>query len=326
MRKGRDAVSRTTAIALGGALLLVVLAATLAGRERGGGVPQLEAEPVVHLVDKEAGTTRQLSMEEYLAGVVAGEMGRLPTVDGEAQDWPQAAYEAQTILARSFALSFLTREGPVIISTDVEEAQAYAPENVTPAIRRAVEATRGVVMAHQGGFVKAWFHSYSGGHTATAAEGLNYTKGEPGFIRARAVPENEYVPDDLRSWTASIPLATVSTALEARGINVGQVRSVAVGEWGPSGRATRIDITGTAGTQSIHAADFRVAVGSEQMKSTKLERLEVRGDQLVMSGTGFGHGVGLSQWDAYKLAREGRSAEEILHFFFRDITIGRAWQ
>lgn len=317
-------MNRTTAIALAGALLLVVLIFALTGR--GSGVPQLDGEPTVNLIDKESGTTRQLSMEEYLKGVVAGEMGQLPAEGGDGGDWPAAAYEAQTILARSFALSFLTSAGTVDISTDVEEAQAYAPEKVTPAIAAAVEATRGMVMAHQGGYVKAWFHSYSGGHTATAKEGLNYAHDEPGFVRARPVPENEFVPDEVRSWSMSMPLAELQQALAQSGIDVGEIRAVKVGEWGPSGRATRIDVTGTNGTQSLHAADFRIAVGSERMRSTKLERLEVQGDRLVAAGVGFGHGVGLSQWDAYKLAREGRSAREILEYFFKDITIGKAWR
>ncbi len=103
--------------------------------------------------------------------------------------------------------------GRVNISTDVREAQAYSPENITPAIRRAVEATRGQVMVHRGEYVKAWFHSYSGGHTATAKEGLNYQEDEPGFVKAMKLPENRYVPEEHRSWTASFPLSEVSEAI-----------------------------------------------------------------------------------------------------------------
>src|SRR5690606_20515851 len=117
----------------------------------------------------------------------------------------------------------------------------------------------------------------------------------------------------------------VRSALAAEGIGVGSIREVRVAEWGKSGRALLLAVTGDEGEAQIHAADFRVAIGAEALKSTKLRTLEVQGGQLTATGTGFGHGVGLSQWDAYKLAREGRSARDILEYFFQDIAIGKAW-
>lgn len=321
-------MNKGTAIALGaGAVLILGLLSFLGGNLGGneGTVPRLQGAPTVHVVDKESGQTRTLSIEDYIKGVVAGEMGQLPSEVDSEDDWPHEAYAAQAILARSFALDFLNSEGRIDISTDVEEAQAYAPEKITPAIEQAVEETRGVVMAHNGKYVKAWFHSYSGGHTATAKEGLNYQHAEPGFVRARDVGDNEYAPDDVKHWTAVIPLSQVAAGLAERGVNVGTIERVEVAEWGQTGRAVLINVIGSAGTEQVHAADFRIAAGSEVLKSTKLHTLEVRGGQLHATGTGYGHGVGLSQWDAYKMAREGRSAREILEFFFKDITIGEAW-
>jgi stage II sporulation protein D len=61
------------------------------------------------------------------------------------------------------------------------------------------------------------------------------------------------------------------------------------------------------------------------MKSTWLTRFEVQGKNLVMMGKGFGHGVGLSQWDAYMLAKEGKTPEEIVKYFFKDIEIKKLW-
>lgn len=312
-------MNRTTTIALIALAALLVLLFAVTGRPGG---REFDEEPRVNLaVD---GEQRALGIEEYIQGVVGGEMGQLPAEGGEEGDWPHAAYAAQAILARSFALTFMSDDGTINISNNVEEAQAYAPENITPAIRRAVEETRGMVMFHQGEPVKAWFHSYSGGHTATAKEGLNFQEEEPGFIVAKEMPENEFVPEKNREWSVAIPLAEVTEALAELG--AGEVTNVEIEERGASGRATRLVVTGTNGNQSIHAADFRIRVGAERMKSTLLDRLEVDEGKLVMAGRGFGHGVGLSQWDAYKLAQEGRSAEEILNFFFRDIRIERAWE
>lgn len=319
-------MNRTTTWILALAAVVVVFSLIFFSGGTRTGARAFDEEPSVNLVvDKETGETRKLSMEEYIQGVVGGEMGRLPAANGEERDWPHQAYAAQAILARSFALNFLDDQGEVNISTDVLEAQAYRPENITPAIRRAVEDTRGQVMMHQGDYVQAWFHSYSGGHTATAKEGLNYQKEEPGFIKAVELPENEFVPEEHRSWSVRIPLERVSEALAERGVAVGTVTDVTIRERGPSGRATTLEVTGTGGRQEVHAADFRIALGAEEMKSTLLEELSVEGGQLVMRGKGFGHGVGLSQWDAFKMAEEGKSAEEILHAFFQEIDIERLW-
>jgi len=316
----------TTWIALLAAVAVVAALIVFSGRTRTG-ARAFDEEPTVHLVvDPERGETRELKMEEYIQGVVGGEMGRLPPENGEERDWPHEAYAAQAILARSFALSFLDQDGIVKITADVEEAQAYRPENITPAIRRAVEVTRGQVMIHRGDYVKAWFHSYSGGHTATAKEGLNYQQEEPGFVKAVELPENEYVPEEHRSWSARIPLERVSEALAELGVAVGSVTDVEILERGPSGRATMLQVMGTSGRkEQVHAADLRVALGAEEMKSTLLEELRIEGDALLMRGRGFGHGVGLSQWDAYKMAQEGKSAEDILHAFFQEIEIERLW-
>jgi len=317
-------MNRTATWLIAGLAVVVVLAFAWRG-ERGRAVPQLAGEPTVNLAVEAAGRSVTLPMEAYIQGVVAGEMGQLPPEAGGGEDWPHEAYAAQAILARSFALSFLNENGVVDITTDVEEAQAYASDKITPAISRAVEATRGMVLVSQGRFVKGWFHSYSGGHTATAKEGLNYAEAEPGFVAARPMPENEYVPDEVRAWQAAVPLGEVAQALRELGRDVGEVAAVEITERGPSGRATTLTVRGSGGSAEVHAADLRVALGPDRVRSTLFESLRVEGGNLIVAGRGYGHGVGLSQWDAFKLAKEGRSAEEILRAFFQDVEIVKAW-
>lgn len=320
-------MNRTTTLVLAAAAVVLALTLVFFSGGTRTGARAFDEEPTVRLaLDPEGNEVRELPMEEYIQGVVGGEMGRLPTEeDGRPRDWPHAAYAAQAILARSFALTFLDDQGVVNISTDVQEAQAYRPENITDAIRDAVQETRGQVMMHRGDYVRAWFHSYSGGHTATAKEGLNYEEAEPGFIKAVKLPENDLVPKEHRQWSVKIPLSRVNEALAELGVGVGTATGITIAERGPSGRATTLRVTGTGGTDEVHAADFRVAVGSEELKSTLIEEMAVEGDSLVARGTGFGHGVGLSQWDAYKMAEEGKNAEAILKAFFQEIEIERLW-
>lgn len=282
--------------------------------------PALRKEPQISLYVVDTQETKHLPVEEYIEGVVAGEM---------ESGWPEEAYAAQAILARSFVMNWLeagkqSRYG-TDLSTDVEEAQAYDPDAVDDAIRRAVKKTRGQVMTYDGEYVKGWFHSYSGGKTATVVEGLDYQGENPPYARSVELPDNKYVPEGLKHWEVRFTLREVEQALEKLGVSVGTVESIRISAKGPSGRATRLVFMGSNGKQEVSAPQFRIAIGPVQMRSTLLEEMRIEDGYLVVKGTGFGHGVGLSQWDAYMLAKEGASAEEIVRRFFQGVEITRVW-
>ncbi|MGI6038261.1 MAG: SpoIID/LytB domain-containing protein [Limnochordia bacterium] len=280
----------------------------------------LDEEPQITLLIAETGERRRMPVEEYIQGVVAAEM---------YADWPIEAYAAQAILARSFTMDFLSKGGlgqsGADISNDVERAQAYRAENITPDIKKAVEMTRGEVMTYEDRYISAWFHSYSGGRTASAKEGLAWQEEEPPYIKSVVVPDNEFVPEDLRAWKVEFPLEQVQRALADRGVR-GPIQGINIVEKGATGRIVKVEIEGPEGDRvTMDGTAFRLALGSEEMKSTLVNRLEIEGDQLVIEGRGYGHGVGLSQWDAYMLAKEGKSPEEIVQFFFKDIEIKKLW-
>jgi stage II sporulation protein D len=46
---------------------------------------------------------------------------------------------------------------------------------------------------------------------------------------------------------------------------------------------------------------------------------------VVFEGKGFGHGVGRSQWGALEMARRGKKAEEIIHYYFKNVDIVKLW-
>ena len=84
----------------------------------------------------------EMPVEEYLYGVVAGEM---------RSDWPQEALRAQAVVARTFLLYFLDHhDGSMYegadISTDVAECQAYNAEGINDSIRQAVYARHGLML------------------------------------------------------------------------------------------------------------------------------------------------------------------------------------
>lgn len=302
---------------VGGAALLVILAVVLfRDRAPGGDGRTLEKEPQVQVVGP-GGDVKDMGIETYVAGVVAGEM--LP-------GWPKEAYAAQALVARTFAIQYLESRDTRRISTDFEQAQAYQPDKVTDAIRQAVEETRGRVITYEGEPIRAWFHAYAGGQTASAREGLALDEEEPPYIKSVTLEENTLVPQEYRHWTLTLSLDEVRQALAAAGVSVGPIAAISA-ERGPTGRITRVLMTSDGGQVTpISGPEFRAALDPERMKSAKVSRFEVEGGRLYIEGTGYGHGVGLSQWDALVMAREGKSAEKIIQTFYEGVTIERRWE
>lgn len=270
--------------------------------------------PLVEVYRTNLGAVETMSLESYLMGVVAGEM---------QNDWPQEALKAQAIIARTFALRFIADGGSkyegAMLSTDVSEAQAYDLESVNERVRHAVQETEGMIILCQGQPIQAWFHAHAGGVTATAQEGLDYQKAEPPSTRSIQVRESDKAPEDVQHWMAQFPLGQVQQALDALG--GGDAAQLAIGERGPSGRV----LTFTAGEGTVSAVALRMQLGSTTMKSTLLSDLTVSDGIVTMTGSGYGHGVGMSQWGAYEMAAEGKTAQEIVDKFYQNVEIQRVY-
>lgn len=284
------------------------------------GIPQLR----VYVVDEQ--TSKTMDIETYVEGVLAGEM---------KNDWPLEALKAQAILARTFVLKFVqdkqSKYPDADISTDIEEAQAYSASDINDRIQQAVTETRGMVLASNGELPYAWFHAHSGGATELAAVGLGWNDPEPGYTLCTQGNEPASIADeanaqslrDAQSWVAEFPMESLETALSSLGIEsaLKDNSSISIGKRGDSGRAATIVID----DHEVDAAELRIALGSTKMRSTLLSTLSIRDGAVRMSGKGYGHGVGMSQWGAYGMAQEGKRAEDIVTHYFRDVTIEKLW-
>ncbi|MBN4067530.1 MAG: stage II sporulation protein SpoIID [Alkaliphilus sp.] len=280
-------------------------------REDGGKEPSIK----VYIVEEKK--IKEMKFEEYVMGVLAGEM---------ENDWPEEALMAQAVLARTFVLKFITEKGGskhegAHVSTDIEEAQAWNAEKINDRIKQAVEKTRGQVAIHKGKLINAWFHSHAGGKTATAKEGLGFEEDEPPYIKAVESPDSKEAPKEHANWTAVFTKDEVIAALKETGQTVSEFDKIEIIEKGPSNRALKLKISDT----TVHAPSFRIAIGSKKMKSAKIENISVDNNKVTINGMGYGHGVGLSQWGAYHLANNGEKSMQILEHYFKDIEIVNLW-
>ncbi len=271
-------------------------------------------DTMISLYQHETGDTVELPLREYLYGVVAGEMD---------VKWPVEALAAQAVMARTFTLEKLEDGGVPArgtdASTDINEFQAYDAAKINDHVKQAVDKTANMVATYDGELIKAWFFADGGGRTASSAvEGLAYDKEETPYIRSVDDPGANHPDNPNNEWEAFFSMAEVADAVEqVTGERKETFSHVSIAKQGDSGRVMQYkfdDIT-------VGAAAFRLALGGETMKSNMVEEIEFRDGKLLVKGRGYGHGVGMSQWGARVLAEEGKTAEEIVKYFFKDIDI-----
>jgi len=276
-------------------------------------------EPTISLYVAEIGQTTEIKLEEYLEGVVAAEMD---------VNWPINALAAQAILARTFTLEKIAeggvKERGTDASTDIKEFQAYNREKINDNVKKAVQMTRGEVVRYQGKLIKAWFHADGGGKTsASAQEGLGFNRVPTPYIKSVDDPGINITVEENKNWQVAFPVEAVKNAVkEVTGKAPAAVNAAAIAEKGPSGRATKLKI----GDVVVSAPALRLALGNEEMRSTLLTSISVQGGQVIMQGKGYGHGVGMSQWGARALAEQGKSPEDIVRYFFKDVEIVKEYK
>ncbi|HHX74535.1 MAG TPA: SpoIID/LytB domain-containing protein [Firmicutes bacterium] len=275
-----------------------------------------EPELKVYVADK--GQIQTMKFEDYIQGVVAAEMD---------PQWPQEALAAQAIIARSFTLQKIAEDGGVPsrnahASTDIKEFQAYNASRINDNVREAVNSSRGQVAVYGDEFIRGWFHAYAGPRTALAPEGLEYKGPNPPYIRIVDSPAGDTIPEEEKDWQVSYPLSRIrAVTREITGKDPGKVEKVEIAAKGPSGRATRLRVNNV----EVSCPELRLALDSTKMRSTYITALKIENGQLVMQGSGYGHGVGMCQWGARSLAEEGKSAGEIVRYYYHNIEIVRLW-
>ncbi|MFA5099446.1 MAG: SpoIID/LytB domain-containing protein [Candidatus Omnitrophota bacterium] len=245
-----------------------------------------------------------VDLEDYIKGIAVREISHY---------WPAEALKAQAIVFRTYALYSMKQNASrdFDVTSDVY-SQVYGGTSAQRyRITDVIDETAGDVLTYQGKIFPAFYHSTCGGNTEDAKAlwdvdlpvlkgvACGYCAGSPHY-----------------SWKAAIPLAALAAKLRKAGVKVPSVRRIEISDIDPSGRVTDIEISGPDEERiKVSAKDFRNIMGPDLVKSARFT-LAMRGNAIELSGTGWGHGVGLCQWGAYFMAKAGYSAAEILGFYY----------
>lgn len=244
----------------------------------------------------------RVEMKNYLGGVIESEGG-----GGRHLEY----YKVQAILSRTYVLGHLKKhrkEGFQLC--DRVHCQAYHNMLIyTPRIAEAVEATRGVVMLNKSlKLAQGFFFANCGGQTSEADfvwnESVSHCKSivDTFCIKSRQANwTKEINANDWKNYLVShFGYPVDDPVLGPLMYNFSQPSRKAFYQYPQLG---------------IPLRDIRIKF---RLKSTWFSCKKV-GDKVILTGKGFGHGVGVCQEGAMGMARNGFTADQILNFYFTDI-------
>ena len=188
----------------------------------------------------------------------------------------------------------------------------YLKEN-EKRIQQAVQDTDGQVMLYGGEPIFAAFHSSSDGVTANSGD--VWVKNLPYLVSVES-PEGEEVPNyySVKTMTATEFRETFTKRYPEAGFGDDPASWVQDVQLNDSGRVETVTIGGV----NVEGTDVR-SVFSLRSASFTVECSE---EEVTFRVTGYGHGVGMSQYGANALAKEGKTWQEILHWYYTDVTLG----
>lgn len=255
---------------------------------------------------QEDGTVRAMDLEEYIVGVVLGEM---------PASFDEEALKAQAVVARTYTQKAYVSggkhgDGSVCVSPyccqaymDPETCEQEAVEKV----RAAVEATFGEVLTYEGSLIESTYFSCSGGKTEDAAAvwGTDFP-----YLQGVDSPGEE----GAAHYTDTVTF-TPQSFCEA----LGQTLSGSPESW--FGEAAYTEGGGVA----------EMTIGGQAYAGTKLRRLlnlrstaftvQAGQDKIQFTTKGYGHRVGMSQYGADAMAAAGKTYREILAHYYQGTKI-----
>ena len=266
------------------------------------------------------GSVVMLPLEDYVVGVTAAEM---------PLHFEDEAQKAQSVIARTYALwktasAASTHENGADLCSDPGHCQAYYDEAMLrdlwgdafetnyKSLRNAVESTRGQVLTYQGELAETYYHSTCGGQTASALE--VWGEDVP-YLQSVACKWDQDAPRFSETVTLSLSElpwllgnGTSPCIAVAKGEEVSHVPAAVTKT--ESGRIQSVSYAGL----TFSAADVRRALGLNSTRFT----FRTEGSNLIVTTQGFGHGVGLCQYGANGMAKEGYDYKSILLHYYTD--------
>ncbi|TYQ14622.1 UNVERIFIED_CONTAM: stage II sporulation protein D [Acetivibrio alkalicellulosi] len=270
---------------------------------------------------------RQMCLEEYVVGVVAAEMPAIFEIE---------ALKAQAVAARTYAYGRLKKQylnnSDVHSGADVctnhnhcqgwiskedafEKWGEYGAQSNWDKIERAVRETENIIISYDRAVVNPLYHANSGGKTENSEnvwEGVKVpylrsveSEGEDASSEFETVITFER-DEFIKLLKNDLPDIKID--------NENLINQLEILNRTESDRVDSVRI----GDTILKGTDFRRILN---LRSTNFQIEESESGDINISTIGYGHGVGMSQWGANHLAKNGRTFKEIIKYYYKGVSL-----
>ena len=253
--------------------------------------------------DSETGEINNIDLEEYVIGVIAGEM---------PASFNMEALKAQAVAARTYAVYKMNNASANYdLVTDITNKVYITKEQMKEnwqdnyeyyykKIKNAVDSTKDLIMTYNGNVICSFYFSSSNGSTEEAKTVFGENKE---YLKSVSSPEQS----NITKVTLTKQEFCSKLSLSCNEITINSIEKT------QSGRIDTIIIN----NKSFKGTEVRTKLG---LKSTDFE-ISILSSNIEITTKGYGHGVGMSQYGANTLANEGKTYEEILKHYYQNINI-----
>jgi stage II sporulation protein D len=266
---------------------------------------EISVSGFIHLVRKGKGfqVINRVDLEEYVKGVVPAEV---------SSTWHPEMLKAQAVAARTYAFyqQMLSGAREYDVAATIQDQVYRGKEGVDAGIIRAVEETRGLVVTYDGAPIYAAFSSTAAGLTEDA---MNVWSKEYPYLKGVECPFDLMSP--YYQWKSSFKIDILEQNLRQQGFPVGTITTMTPLSFSRGGRVANLRVLHSGGELIIRGEELRKAVGYTIIPSTQFA-IESVGRDVVLSGFGAGHAVGMCQWGAKELAELGYPFSTILRYYY----------
>ncbi len=252
---------------------------------------------VIQKADLKYDLIEYVPFTDYLAGVVSKEM---------PLDWPIEALKAQAVIARSYALTKILERQKKDFHMDADQMDQVFSWTTSKKAYDVVKSTEGVVLTHPESYqiVKTFYHADCGGHTIPAS------KIWPGAFDTGTAKDVWCGQRQKNQWSYKLNIEDFKKTLSAKNITLDDDQSSEMFK----GKFVSF--------KNVSLQKLREWFGYGLIRNSP-SFIEVDKDQIVLTGQGYGHGVGLCQWGSLHLAKKGLNYMDILKHYYPKTEISR---
>jgi len=245
-----------------------------------------------------------IDLEEYVCSVLRTESW--PT-------WPLEVHKVCAIACRSYAIAMMTRSHKlkkIYHIKNTNEHQTYSGAHRSKILRQAVNETRGVVMAYNKQPIMAMYDICCGGVVPAHIDNVNF-QDAPYLARPYACSHCKLCKP--YTWQTECALADFEKLVTTMVKKVSNIRSITISKKDKAGLVREI-ILKSRGNPVVFSGQKLYSL----MKEVKSLCFQARkeGNKVVIKGRGFGHHLGLCQWGARQMVRDGWDYKRILQFYY----------